>query len=74
MAADVEFEELPHGRVVYNAKTSRFTMLCDLCIPKNRKLVQKMKFASSSWGCRRIRSLAQTAIIVASTVRRSDTE
>ena len=52
VAADVEYEELPRGRVVYNAKTSRFAMLCGLCILKNRKLVQKIKFASSNWGCR----------------------
>jgi hypothetical protein len=44
VAADVEYQELPRGRAVYNAKTSRFTMLCDLCILKNRKLVQKIKF------------------------------
>lgn len=41
--ADVEYEELPRGRVIYNTKASRFTMLSDRCILKNRKLVERIK-------------------------------
>ena|ERR1700730_12947656 len=41
--ADVEYEELPRGRVMYDGKTSRFTMLSDRCILKKRKLVEKIK-------------------------------
>jgi hypothetical protein len=38
-----EYEDFPRGRVMYNTKTSRFTMLSDRCILKNRKLVEKIK-------------------------------
>jgi hypothetical protein len=41
--ADVEYEELPRGRVIYNTKTTRFTMLSDRCILKDRKLVEKIR-------------------------------
>ena len=40
--ADMEYEEAPRGRVVYNVKTSRFILLADTCILKEGKVVQRI--------------------------------
>jgi hypothetical protein len=37
--ADMEYEEAPRGRVVYNAKRDQFTLLADSCILKDKNLV-----------------------------------
>jgi len=37
--ADVEYEEFPRGRVIYNAKTRRFMVLADRCILKDKGMV-----------------------------------
>ncbi len=38
--ADMEYEESPRGRVVYNSKTHRFTLLADTCILNQKKVVR----------------------------------
>lgn len=38
--ADMEYEEAPRGRVVYNTETNRFILLADKCILKERKVVR----------------------------------
>jgi hypothetical protein len=40
--ADVEYEEQPRGRVMYNTKTRRFTMLADRCILKDGKMLARI--------------------------------
>jgi hypothetical protein len=40
--ADVEYEEQPRGRVMYNTKTRRFTVLADWCILKNKKMLARI--------------------------------
>jgi hypothetical protein len=40
---DSEYEEFPRGRVVYDTKTSRFTLLADACILKEKGLVAHIK-------------------------------
>jgi hypothetical protein len=40
--ADVEYEEQPRGRVMYNTKTRRFTILADRCILKDRKMLARI--------------------------------
>jgi hypothetical protein len=42
---DVEYEEPPRGRVVYNTKTRQFTLLADRCILKDKSLVQELMSA-----------------------------
>jgi hypothetical protein len=37
--SDVEFDEVPRGRVAYDTKTREFTLLLDRCILKSKKLV-----------------------------------
>jgi hypothetical protein len=38
--AEMEYEEAPRGRVVYNTKTHRFTLLADKCILRRRTVVE----------------------------------
>ena len=42
VSPDMEYEEAPRGRVMYNTKTRRFTMLADRCILKRRDMVAKI--------------------------------
>jgi hypothetical protein len=42
---DMEYEDAPRGRVMYNAKTKRFSLLADRCILKDKKLVQEIMTA-----------------------------
>jgi hypothetical protein len=45
--ADVEYEEVPRGRVVYNPKTRRFTLLADRCILRDKGIISKIMSAMS---------------------------
>jgi hypothetical protein len=40
--ADVEYEEFPRGRVMYNAKTRRFMFLADRCILPDKSVVRRI--------------------------------
>jgi hypothetical protein len=37
-----EYEDFPRGRVIYNTKTQRFTLLADRCILKDNGIVSKI--------------------------------
>jgi hypothetical protein len=37
-----EYEEFPRGRVVYNTKTQRFTLLGDKCILRDKRVVSQI--------------------------------
>jgi hypothetical protein len=39
---DVEYEENPRGRIVYNVKTHKFMLHADRCILKKRNVVKKI--------------------------------
>ena len=39
---EVEYEESPRGRVMYNAKTRRFTLLADRCILREQNVVRRI--------------------------------
>ena len=39
---EMEYEEAPRGRVMYNAKGQRFTLLADKCILKDKRIVSKI--------------------------------
>src|ERR1700689_2604442 len=39
---DLEYEEPPRGRVVYNTKTQRFAVYADRCILKNKSVVRSI--------------------------------
>jgi hypothetical protein len=41
--AEMEYEEAPRGRVMYNTKTRRFALLADRCILRRKDLVAKIK-------------------------------
>jgi len=40
--ADVEYDEVPRGRVVYDTQTRKYTLFLDRCILKNKKLVSRI--------------------------------
>jgi len=40
-----EYEEFPRGRVKYNTKTRRFSLLADKCILKDKNIVSKIMAA-----------------------------
>jgi hypothetical protein len=40
--AESEYEEFPRGRVMYNTKTQRFTLLADRCILREKIMVTKI--------------------------------
>ena len=40
---DVEYDEVPRGRVLYNTSTRKFTMLADRCILGNKAAVRRMR-------------------------------
>jgi len=39
---DMEYDEPPRGRVMYNTKTRRFTLLADKCILKDNRVISKI--------------------------------
>lgn len=39
---DVEYDEVPRGRSVYDTKSRRYTLFLDRCILKNKKLVSQI--------------------------------
>ena len=39
---DAEYEEHPRGRVAYNEKTGKYTLLADRCILGRKRLVRKI--------------------------------
>jgi hypothetical protein len=39
---EMEYEESPRGRVMFNKKTQRFTMLADRCILRDKSVVSKI--------------------------------
>ena len=39
---DVEYDEVPRGRVVYDTQTCKYTLFLDRCILKNKKLVSRI--------------------------------
>ena len=39
---EMEYEEAPRGRVMYNTKSRRFTLLADKCILKDKGIVSKI--------------------------------
>jgi len=43
VSQEMEYEESPRGRVMYNTKTRRFTLLADRCILRDKDLVRKIK-------------------------------
>jgi hypothetical protein len=40
--SDIEYEEAPRGRVIYNAKTGRFSFLADKCILRDKIMLTKI--------------------------------
>ena len=40
--AEMEYEEAPRGRVMYNTKTRRFTFLADRCILRDKNVVRRI--------------------------------
>lgn len=40
---EMEYEELPRGRVMYNTKTHQFTLLTDRCILSKKALVRNIR-------------------------------
>ncbi|PYV74242.1 MAG: hypothetical protein DMG97_09270 [Acidobacteria bacterium] len=38
----MEYDEPPRGRVMYNTKTRRFTLLADKCILKDNRVISKI--------------------------------
>jgi hypothetical protein len=42
-----EYEEFPRGRVMYNTKTRRFTLLADKCILRDKGIISKIMSALS---------------------------
>ena len=42
---DIEYEEYPRGRVVYNTRAEKFYLLADRCILKDKSQVTKIKKA-----------------------------
>ena len=40
--AESEYEEFPRGRVMYNTKSQRFTLLADRCILRDKDVVSRI--------------------------------
>jgi hypothetical protein len=40
--SEMEYEEAPRGRVMYNTRTRRFTFLADKCILRDKSVVRKI--------------------------------
>jgi hypothetical protein len=47
---DMEYEEVPRGRVMYDTKIRRFKLLADRCILKRKDLVRKIMAAMNLTG------------------------
>jgi hypothetical protein len=43
VSPDMEYDEPPRGRVMYNTKTRRFKLLADRCILRDKEVVRKIK-------------------------------
>ena len=43
--ADIEYEECPRGRVMYDTKTGRFRLLADRCILRNKDAIRRIMSA-----------------------------
>jgi len=43
VSPEVEYDEPPRGRVVYNTKTQQFTLMADRCIIGNERLIGRIK-------------------------------
>jgi hypothetical protein len=39
---DIEYEEFPRGRAMYDQRSGQFTVFADKCILKNRTLIKKI--------------------------------
>ena len=39
---EMEYDERPRGRVIYNAKTQQFTLMADRCILRNKRMVARI--------------------------------
>lgn len=52
VSADMEYEECPRGRVMYDTRAGRFSLLADKCILKNkgviRDIISKMNLPSKN--------------------------
>jgi hypothetical protein len=42
VSPDMEYEEPPRGRVMYNTRTQRFTLLADRCILRDKNVVRRI--------------------------------
>ena len=42
VSREMEYEESPRGRVMYNTKTQRFTFLADRCILRDKNVVRRI--------------------------------
>ena len=42
LSPEMEYDEPPRGRVVYNTRTERFTLMADRCIIGNKRLVAQI--------------------------------
>ena len=42
VSRETEYEEYPRGRVIYNTKAHKFTLMADKCIIKNKRLVTRI--------------------------------
>jgi hypothetical protein len=45
--AEMTYEEPPRGRITYNMKTRRFTLLADKCILKNKAMIRTILLQSN---------------------------
>jgi hypothetical protein len=50
VAADVEYEEYPRGRVVYDNRMGRFVIMADSCILRRRDLVREISASMNLTG------------------------
>ena len=42
VSPEFEYEEFPRGRVMFNSKTQRFTLLADRCILRDKNVVRRI--------------------------------
>jgi hypothetical protein len=50
LRADVEYEEYPRGRVVYDNRMGRFVIMADSCILRRRDLVREISASMNLTG------------------------
>jgi hypothetical protein len=48
-SAEMVYEEAPRGRVAYNTKTQRFTLLADKCILEDERIVEQIVSELTWW-------------------------